>query len=70
MSEPGTLLWEPSPEAIERSSMSRYMGWLEAERGLSFDGDYHALWRWSTAELEAFWASIFEFFELRTSAPY
>ena len=32
MSEPGTLLWEPSPEAIERSSMSRYMRWLEAER--------------------------------------
>ena len=70
MSEPGTLLWEPSPEAIERSSMSRYMRWLEAERGLHFDGDYHALWRWSTAELEGFWDSIFEFFELRASAPY
>ena len=70
MSEPGSLLWEPSPEAIERSSMSRYMRWLEAERGLHFDGDYHALWRWSTAELEGFWDSIFEFFELRASAPY
>jgi acetoacetyl-CoA synthetase len=70
VSEPGTLLWEPSPEAIERSNMSRYMRWLEAERGLRFDGDYHALWRWSTAELEGFWDSIFEFFELRASAPY
>jgi acetoacetyl-CoA synthetase len=70
VSEPGTLLWEPSPEAIERSNMSRYMRWLEAERGLRFDGDYHALWRWSTAELECFWDSIFEFFELRASVPY
>jgi len=66
----GELLWEPSPEALARSNMTRYMRWLEAGRGLSFAGDYHALWRWSTAELEEFWGSIFEFFELRASAPY
>ena len=30
MSERGELLWEPSPEAIERSSMTRYMRWLES----------------------------------------
>jgi acetoacetyl-CoA synthetase len=70
VSETGTLLWEPSPAAIERSTMTRYMRWLETERGLRFDGDYQALWRWSTAELEGFWDSIFEFFELRASAPY
>ncbi len=70
MSERGELLWEPSPEAIERSSMTRYMRWLESERGLRLERDYHALWRWSTGELEDFWGSIFDFFELRTTAPY
>jgi acetoacetyl-CoA synthetase len=70
VSERGELLWEPSPEAVERSNMTRYMRWLEAERGLRFDGDYHELWRWSTAELEQFWASIWDFCAVRASTPY
>jgi acetoacetyl-CoA synthetase len=56
-----TVLWEPPAELRERATMTRYMRWLEAERGLSF-ADYDALWRWSTDELEEFWASIWEFF--------
>ncbi len=65
----GELLWEPSPESVERAAMTRYMRWLEAERGRSF-GDYEALWAWSVAELEEFWASIWDFFEVEASAPY
>jgi acetoacetyl-CoA synthetase len=53
-------LWRPSPAAIEGSNMTRYMRWLEAERGLRFDGDYHALWRWSVADLDDFWRSIWD----------
>ena len=49
--------------------MTRYMRWLEAERGRSF-GDYEALWEWSVAELEEFWASIWDFFEVEASARY
>jgi acetoacetyl-CoA synthetase len=64
--EQGTLLWEPPDELVERATMTRYMRWLESERGLSFD-DYDALWRWSTEEIEAFWASIWEFFDVRSS---
>ena len=65
----GELLWEPSPESVERATMTRYMRWLEAERGRSF-GDYQALWEWSVVELEEFWASIWDFFEVEASAPY
>jgi len=61
-----TVLWEPPEELRERATMTRYMRWLEAERGLSFD-DYEALWRWSTEELEAFWASIWEFFGVQAT---
>ena len=50
--------------------MTRYMRWLEAERGLDFGGDYHALWRWSVDELEDFWASIWDYFEVRACTPY
>jgi acetoacetyl-CoA synthetase len=49
--------------------ITRYMRWLEAERGVSHD-DYGALWQWSVDDLEAFWASIWDFFEVASSAPY
>jgi acetoacetyl-CoA synthetase len=59
------LLWEPSPEAVERSNLTRYMRWLEAERGLSLDGDYEAVRRWSVDSLDDFWASIWEYFDVQ-----
>ena len=45
-----------------------YQDWLLAQRGLSFDS-YDALWRWSTTDLNAFWQSIWDYFELRSSSP-
>jgi acetoacetyl-CoA synthetase len=65
----GELLWEPSAESVERSTMTRYMRWLADQRGLEF-GDYESLWRWSASEIEDFWASIWDFFEVEASAPY
>jgi acetoacetyl-CoA synthetase len=46
-----------------------YQDWLAAERGLSFDS-YDALWRWSTTELDAFWQSIWDYFDLRSPTPH
>jgi len=65
----GTLLWEPSEEFKENANISRYMRWLESEKGLSFDG-YGELWEWSVTELEDFWATIWEYFEMKASKPY
>ena len=45
-----------------------YQDWLLAQRGLSFDS-YDALWRWSTTDLNAFWQSIWDYFELRSPSP-
>ena len=70
MSGRGTpeVLWEPGAELMERSAMARYMCWLARERGLHLP-DYAALWRWSVSELEDFWASVWEFFDVRASQP-
>jgi len=46
-----------------------YQNWLQAQRGLSFDS-YDALWRWSTTDLNAFWQSIWDYFELRSPTSY
>jgi acetoacetyl-CoA synthetase len=66
MSEEPELLWRPTPERAARSTLARYMRWLQDERGLAF-ADYAELWKWSVGELEEFWASLVEFFEVRFS---
>jgi acetoacetyl-CoA synthetase len=66
MTDEPKLLWQPTPERAARSTLVRYMRWLEHERGLQF-ADYAELWNWSVDELEEFWASLVEFFEVRFS---
>src|ERR671932_444231 len=67
--ERGELLWTPSEEARERTTLTRYMRWLQDARGLGFD-DYGELWRWSVDDLEGFWGSIWDFFDVKASKPY
>ena len=63
------LLWTPTPERITRSQLRRYMDWLAKERGYTFP-DYDALYRWSVTEVEDFWASLWDYFEIRAHKPY
>ena len=65
----GAVLWEPSAAFRERSELARYMRWLAERKRLAFPG-YHALWEWSVSDLEAFWASLWEFFGIRAASPY
>src|ERR1700733_12198394 len=58
------VLWTPSPERIERATVTRYSRWLAETRGLEFEG-YHDLWRWSVRDVEAFWGSLVEFCGVR-----
>ena len=46
-----------------------YQNWLRDERGLSFP-TYHALWRWSVTELDAFWQSIWDYFDFQSLTPH
>ncbi len=63
------LLWTPSQQRIHRANLTAYMRWLDEQRGLDL-ADYDALWRWSVDELDAFWASIWDYFDVRSSQPY
>ena len=46
-----------------------YQNWLREQRGLEFS-DYDALWRWSTTDLDAFWQSIWDYFDLQSPTPH
>jgi acetoacetyl-CoA synthetase len=64
----GELLWEPSPEAASRTNLARYSRWLEENRGRKFSC-YQELWEWSTTDLEGFWTSVADFFQVRFHSP-
>ena len=57
----GALLWEPSAEFQEATTLTDYRRWLERERGLTFD-DYAAMWRWSVDDLGGFWMSVVDYY--------
>ena len=49
--------------------IAHYQHWLHTQRGLQF-ADYDALWRWSVSDLEAFWRSIWDYFDMQSPTPY
>ncbi|MBP6898463.1 MAG: acetoacetate--CoA ligase [Burkholderiaceae bacterium] len=48
--------------------ITHYQRWLRERHGLAFD-DYESLWRWSVTELEAFWQSVWDYFDLQSPTP-
>ena len=63
------IIWEPSEAVRSRSRIGHYMAWLAETRNLPFH-DYPSLWEWSVTDLEGFWASIWDYFEILSDEPY
>ena len=57
------VLWTPSQERYDASTMAQFERFVHQTRGLEFD-DYNAMWRWSIDDLEGFWHAIWDFFEI------
>jgi acetoacetyl-CoA synthetase len=55
--------------AFDLPQIRRYQHWLAETRGLSF-ATYDDLWRWSTTDLDAFWQSIWDYFQLQSPTPH
>ena len=64
MTEP---IWRPSAERVAASHLQRF---LSLHRQKLESEDYAGLHDWSVSEPEAFWAALWDFFEIRSSAPY
>lgn len=62
--ESGEILWSPSAAQVEATRLAAFQRWLATERGLRFD-DYQALWQWSTDDIEVFWQSVWDFFDVQ-----
>ena len=62
-------LWIPGPERIVDSRMHDFMQWLARNRNVALD-DYDALWQWSVDHLEDFWESVWQYFDVKSTARY
>ena len=57
------------PPAPYVPQIRRYQEWLTRERGLTF-ASYDALWQWSVQDLDAFWQSVWDYFDLCSPTPH
>ena len=57
------------PHTRRTPLMRRYQHWLAQTQGLHFE-NYDALWRWSVSDLNGFWQSIWDYFEMQSPTPH
>ena len=62
-------IWEPSAALKQGANITAYIDWLKRKRGKEF-ASYDELWNWSVSDLEGFWASIWDYFAIRSTTPY
>jgi acetoacetyl-CoA synthetase len=62
-------LWEPSEECKRQANITRFIGVVNEEYGLEVDS-YTQLWNWSIENIPDFWATMWEFGEIKASRGY
>lgn len=65
----GTLLWEPSEKRKQAAKINHYMKWLATHKQMNFQ-NYHSLWEWSVQDIEGFWESIWDYFDIQGKNYY
>ncbi|MFL2827236.1 MAG: acetoacetate--CoA ligase [Paracoccaceae bacterium] len=63
------VLWRPSEERANSSSMKKYINWLHENHSLEFSS-YDEFWNWSINDLSFFWQTIWDYFELKSETKF
>jgi len=63
-------IWVPDPDEVNAANVSRFARWLTEHGRTQLTGDYLELWRWSVDRLDEFWAAAWDYFGIRSAAPY
>jgi acetoacetyl-CoA synthetase len=66
----GEPIWVPDPGDVTTANVSRFARWLTQYGRAQLTGDYLELWRWSVDRLEEFWPAVWDYFGIRSAAPY
>jgi len=62
-------IWEPSEEYKRNTNLTRFMDFVNKRHGQNFDS-YDDLYNWSINSIPDFWASLWEFADIKASKPY
>ena len=62
-------IWEPSEERKRAANMTRFMDFVNKRYGQSLNS-YDDLYNWSVDKIPDFWASLWEFADIKASKPY
>ncbi len=66
---PDNKLWEAKNSFKENSHLYQYEKWLKDQYKLSFK-NYNELWKWSVENIEDFWQSIWDYFNVISHKSY
>jgi acetoacetyl-CoA synthetase len=67
--ENDAMLWMPSDEIIANANLTSYRHWLAKTYQLHFE-DYQALWKWSVTNIDTFWQTMWEYFDILHDGEY
>lgn len=62
-------LWNPTAARIEGSALREYLDWLAEREGRPF-ADHDALWSWSVSDIDRFWRSVVDYYQVSFSCPW
>ncbi len=65
----GATLWSPPADVRETSQLGRFLDFVRDTRGRDLPG-YDELFDWSVSDLEGFWGSLWDYFEVNAHTPY
>ncbi|AMO59339.1 acetoacetyl-CoA synthetase [Mycolicibacterium phlei] len=55
--------WTPTDADVEGAKVTEFARFVSGRTGREF-GDYRSLWQWSVDDPDAFWAALWDYFEL------
>ena len=65
----GEVLWSPPPDVRQTSELGRFLDFVRDTRGRDLPG-YDELFDWSVSDLEGFWGSLWDYYEVKAHTPY
>ncbi|MEA3358037.1 MAG: acetyl-coenzyme A synthetase N-terminal domain-containing protein, partial [Thermodesulfobacteriota bacterium] len=63
------MLWKPTDERVKNSNMYRFMNFINKKHSLDIN-EYRALYKWSIENIPEFWASFWQFADIKYSKMY
>ena len=60
-----TYLWKINKEKLNRSNLASYSNFVEKNYKVDFGNNFNAIWRWSIANTQFFWKTIWDFTKVK-----